>query len=129
MRMPDRCPACSGRLRVTGLACPHCGVRIEGAFDACPICSLEGENRSLLGLFLRARGNAKEIERMLGISYPTVRARLDRLWTQLDLAIPTSEPTSQSALKILAELREGKLSVDQAVTRLQHRAAPPAGSA
>ncbi len=129
MRTPDRCPACAGRLRVARLACPQCGVQIEGAFDSCPLCSLEGESRALLETFLRARGNAKEIERTLGISYPTVRARLDRLWAQMDLVKAAPDSPTRSALKILAELREGKISVDQAVMRLQHRPTPPTGSA
>jgi hypothetical protein len=128
MRMPDRCPACSGPLRVTSLACPDCLTRIEGSFRACPMCSLEGDDRELLELFLRVRGNAKEVERALGVSYPTVRARLDRLWSRLNSPLPGPAPGERPAMEILAELREGKIDAARAVQLLRHRGCPPAGS-
>jgi hypothetical protein len=58
-----------------------------------------------------------------------VRARLDRLWSQLDLAAPDPEPEEQSALKILADLREGVIGVSQAIMMLRSRGRPPVGSA
>ena len=129
MRMPEHCPACVGRLKVTSLACPQCATRIEGTFDVCPVCSLEGDERALLDLFLRVRGNAKEVERMLGVSYPTVRARLDRLWSRLNLPSPDPESAERSAMEILAKLREGTFGVAQAVVLLRNRGRPPTGSA
>lgn len=129
MKLPDRCPTCSGKLLVTSLACPHCAIRIEGSFETCPVCSLGGAERELLELFLRVRGNAKEVERSLGVSYPTVRARLDRVWAGLQLAAPVPEPVEQSALATLAELRAGGIGVDQAAALLRNRGRPPAGSA
>jgi hypothetical protein len=129
MRMPERCPACAGRLHVTSLACPQCATRIEGTYQVCPVCSLEADDRALLELFLRVRGNAKEAERMLGVSYPTVRARLDRLWSRLDLAPQDPELVERSAMEILARLRGGSIGVAQAITLLRSRGRPPAGSA
>jgi hypothetical protein len=129
MRMPERCPACAGRLQVTSLACTQCATRIEGAFHVCPVCSLEGDDRALLELFLRVRGNAKEVERMLGVSYPTVRARLDRLWSRLNLPPPDPETAERPALEILAKVREGSIGVAQAIALLRSRGRQPAGSA
>jgi hypothetical protein len=127
--MPEHCPACVSRLQVTSLACPQCATRIEGTFDVCPVCSLEGDERALLELFLRFRGNAKEVERMLGVSYPTVRARLDRLWSRLNLPSPDAESAERSAMEILAKLREGTLGVAQAIALLRGRGRLPSGSA
>jgi hypothetical protein len=129
MRIPERCPACAGRLQVTSLACPHCETRIEGAFHVCPLCSLEGGDRALLELFLRVRGNAKEVERMLGVSYPTVRARLDRLWSHLNPPPPDPKPAERSAMEILAKVRDGSVGVAQAAALLRSRGRPPAGNA
>jgi hypothetical protein len=129
MRLPERCPACAGRLQITSLACPQCATRIEGTFHACPVCSLEPEDRGLLELFLRVRGNAKEVERALGVSYPTVRARLDRLWSHLNLPAPDSEPAERSAMEILADLRDGTIGVAQAVALLRSRGRGPVGNA
>jgi hypothetical protein len=69
---------------VRELACPDCATRVGGEFGLCPVCSLPDEDRALLELFLRVRGNAKGVERALGVSYPTVRARLEQLWRRLD---------------------------------------------
>lgn len=129
MRLPERCPACAGRLQITSLACPCCATRIEGSFRACPVCSLEPGDRELLELFLRVRGNAKEIERMLGVSYPTVRARLDRLWSHLNLPPQGSEPAERPAIEILASLRDGSIGVGQAVALLLSRGRSPVGNA
>ncbi len=129
MRIPERCPACVGHLQVTSLACPQCATRIEGTFHVCPVCSLEGDDRALLELFLRVRGNAKEVERMLGVSYPTVRARLDRLWSHLNLPLPDLESAERTATEILAKLRDGTVGVAEAVALLRSRGRPPAGSA
>jgi hypothetical protein len=127
--MPDHCPACAARLQVTSLTCPSCATRIEGTFESCPLCSLDGDDRALLELFLRARGNAKEVERALGVSYPTVRARLERLWTRLDLGDASPAATDRPAMAILADLRAGKISVPEALEALRRRGRPPAGSA
>ena len=129
MRMPSRCPACAGLLQTTTLVCTQCATQVSGAFRACPLCSLEDEDRGLLELFLRVRGNAKAIQRALGISYPTVRARLDRLWSHLDLSTPAVEPAEPSAMAILSALREGHIGVAEAARLLRHRGHPPAGSA
>lgn len=129
MRIPGRCPACSASLQVVALSCPSCATRVEGAYLLCPICRLEGDDRALAELFLRVRGNAKEIERALGVSYPTVRARLDRIWSRLDGAAQSPETQDPSPLQILADLRDGSIGVAQAIQLLRYRGHPPSGSA
>jgi hypothetical protein len=70
---------CSGELTITRLHCRSCGTALEGEFGAGRFGRLAREQLSLLESFLRSRGNLKEMERELGISYPTVRARVDAL--------------------------------------------------
>ena len=73
------CPICSGELAVTRLHCRSCGTTLEGDFNVGRFARLSREQFALLESFLRSRGNLKEMERELGISYPTVRARVDAL--------------------------------------------------
>lgn len=80
------CPICSGELAVTRLHCRSCGTTLEGDFSVGRFARLTREQFALLESFLRSRGNLKEMERELGISYPTVRARVDALLRALGLA-------------------------------------------
>ena len=73
------CPVCSGELTITRLHCRSCGSALEGEFGVGRFGRLDREQMALLESFLRSRGNLKEMERELGISYPTVRGRVDAL--------------------------------------------------
>lgn len=75
--VPGSCPICGSRLEVQRLRCPDCGTALEGRFELCSFCSLTLEQRQFAELFIVARGNLREMERMLGMSYPAVRARLE----------------------------------------------------
>lgn len=79
------CPVCSSELAVTRLQCRGCGTAIEGDFNVGRFGRLSREQLTLLEGFLRARGNLKELERELKVSYPTVRARIDLLVKSLGL--------------------------------------------
>ena len=80
------CPVCSGELTIARLHCRTCGTALEGEFGVGRFGRLDREQLSLLESFLRSRGNLKEMERELGISYPTVRGRVDALIRSLGLA-------------------------------------------
>ena len=80
------CPVCSGELTIARLHCRSCGTALEGEFGVGRFGRLDREQLGLLESFLRARGNLKEMERELGISYPTVRGRVDTLVRALGLA-------------------------------------------
>ena len=73
------CPVCSGELAVTRLRCGQCGTTIEGEFSVGRFGRLSKEQLAVLESFLRSRGNLRDMERELGISYPTVRARVESL--------------------------------------------------
>ncbi len=80
------CPVCSGELTITRLHCRTCGTALEGEFGVGRFGRLDREQMRLLESFLRSRGNLKEMERELGISYPTVRGRVEGLVRALGLA-------------------------------------------
>ena len=80
------CPVCSDELTNTRLHCRSCGTALEGEFGVGRFGRLDREQMGLLESFLRSRGNLKEMERELGISYPTVRGRVDALVRGLGLA-------------------------------------------
>jgi hypothetical protein len=73
------CPVCTHELSVTRLNCGDCGTTIEGEFSVGRFGRLTREQTALLESFLRSRGNLRDMERELGISYPTVRARVEAL--------------------------------------------------
>lgn len=84
------CPVCNGELTITRLHCRSCGTALEGEFGPGRFGRLDREQLALLESFLRSRGNLKEMERELGISYPTVRARVDGLVRALGLGEATA---------------------------------------
>ena len=94
------CPGCSQPLQVTELSCSECELRLQGHFQrGCPFCALDPEQRHLLGVFLSCRGVVRDMERSLGLSYPTVRARVDALLVALGYgpAKDAPEPTEDIA--------------------------------
>lgn len=84
------CPVCSDELTITRLHCRSCGTALEGEFGVGRFGRLDRDQMRLLESFLRSRGNLKEMERELGISYPTVRGRVDALVRALGLSDETS---------------------------------------
>jgi len=74
-----RCPQCGRPLSITQLSCAPCGLKIEGSFSNCKFCQLEQEQLNFLEVFVKCRGVIREVEKELGLSYPTVRSRLDDL--------------------------------------------------
>jgi hypothetical protein len=73
------CPVCSSELAVTRLHCRSCGTTLEGDFSVGRFGRLNRDQLVLLESFLRSRGNLRDMERELGISYPTVRSRVEAL--------------------------------------------------
>jgi len=114
---PRDCPVCGERLALTRLSCEECGTELAGRFKACEFCSLPSEDRELLRVFLASRGNMKDLERHLGVSYPTARARFDALLGRLGLDREASPPAA-SRLDLLEQLAGGEIDVDEALRRL-----------
>ena len=108
---------CKGGLVVRSLFCPECKVKIEGDFRLPRVLSLSPEQFEFVEIFLRARGNIKEVERELGISYPTVRSRLEEVVAKLGLGAESMIDVRAS--DVLASLEAGELSVEEALRRLR----------
>jgi hypothetical protein len=116
---PRDCPVCGERLSLTRLSCRSCGTEIAGDFEACEFCALGTEDRQLLRHFLASRGNMKELERHLGVSYPTARARFDQLLNRLGLG--GERPAAGARVELLERLARGEIDVDEAMEGLEER--------
>ena len=131
-RPPRDCPVCSSRLEITQLGCRTCGTGLSGHFAPCEFCALDDGDLQMLRVFLASRGNMRDLERHLGVSYPTARARFDDLLRRIGLANggpaaaadpqagPTSTggPSEAERLATLQALAEGSLDVENARRRL-----------
>ena len=111
---PSKCPSCGGILNPVKYVCSECATEVSGDFSVCPFCSLDGDNKSLLELFLLARGNLKAVQRMLGVSYPTARVRIEEMFNALEDRM-AGENRSMS---VLEKLHKGEISVEDAITTL-----------
>ena len=126
--LPNKCPFCSGSLEVTEASCLGCGVQIRGRFELAPYRNLDAEQLRFLETFLRCRGVIRDVEAALGISYPTVRGRLDALLNALDFSeegrhtqpVPlTAEEKATRRREILAAIQDGTVDADAGLTALQ----------
>ena len=123
-----QCPVCDSRLAITEMQCEECGTTLRGDFVAasCTFCSLPEDQLKFLELFLRCRGNLRDVERSLGLSYPTVRARLDEVLTALGFteaangAETTETPNGTDRRReILEDLNAGRISAIDAARMLE----------
>lgn len=117
---PGSCPICGTELLVTRFDCPSCETRLEGRFAQNRFSRLPPDHLAFLEVFVRNRGVIKDVEAELGISYPTVRARLDDLLRSLygPSAVPaTAPPTSRRT--VLEAVREGRMTAEQAAPLLE----------
>jgi hypothetical protein len=117
-RPPLNCPVCSSRLTLTRLSCPSCDTELSGGFTSCEYCVLADEDRDVLRVFLASRGNMKELERHLGVSYPTARARFDTLLAKLGIDRPSSQ-TATSRVQLMEQVARGEIDIDEALNRLE----------
>ena len=111
-------PVCGEELQVTRLSCNNCHTTIEGSFSACRFCRLTNEQKNFLEVFVKNRGNIKEIEKELGISYPTVRNRMEDLIEALGYKPKYSEPKINQK-EILEKLNNGEISSEEAIRLLR----------
>ena len=105
---------------VTRVEFTHSGVSVEGQFRPNEFATLEKGSLEFLRLYLKVRGNLKEVERVLGLSYPTVRARFETLLKALGLeSIPEVPAPEGSKEATLSALERGELSVEDVLARLE----------
>lgn len=134
---PADCPVCGDDLIITRKGCLKCGTELAGEFASCSYCALDQADLDLLQVFLSSRGNLREVEKHLSVSYPTARARFDAVIAKLGftpLGEPATEestadasdggegedaePTPSAQEQILARVASGEISSDVAATLL-----------
>ncbi len=114
-----RCPICGKEMIITRLKCNFCEITVEGEFLANKLASLNPEEQEFLELFLRTRGNVKEMERILKISYPTVRAKLDNILRSIGLIPVDEEEEKTKTREVIDKLERGEISVQEALKLLE----------
>jgi|SRR5579859_4458238 len=92
------------------------GIAIEGAFELPQLARLGLEDQVFVTAFVRCHGSIKEMERIFGVSYPTVKSRLNRIATSLEFVDTDPQP---SRAEVLARLRRQEISAEQAVRELE----------
>jgi hypothetical protein len=119
-RILHECPMCSGTLQVRELYCPRCRIRIEGDFEPphSRLLSLSRKELEFIELFVRVRGNIKEVEKALGVSYPTVRGMLDGVIKNLGYTVG-KPPDAEKRMEIIEKVSKGELSAEKAAELLK----------
>ena len=119
MNIPNKCPSCSGQILATELSCDECKTTIKGSFELPELACLSEDDDRLLKVFLSARGNIKEVERCLNISYPTAKSRLEAMLSRLGLGQRQGE-TRQQRLETMEKLERGEITAPEAIKLLRN---------
>ena len=115
-KLTSKCPCCSSSMEIERLRCTSCDVAVEGRIPIPRLARLSAEDREFVELFVRSSGSLKAVAEKMGISYPTIRSRLNRIIQALE-----QEEDSERTIRnqILDEVEQGLISVDEAVRRLR----------
>lgn len=113
IKIPGTCPFCGKRTVTARVECKSCHTSFEGAFELPKLATLDEASQDFIEKFLVARGNMKEMQTELGLSYPTVRARLDEIVTKL--GYPAEEEIGISKGEVLDMLENGDVTSEEAV--------------
>jgi hypothetical protein len=132
LKLFERCPACGGPLVITECRCANCQLQMRGEFQPGPFSALTLDQLTFIRQFLRVRGNLTELEKVLGVSYPTIRNKLDEINLALDRAeiapaaavetappAGSTDPGEQARQAILRQVAAGQLSATEGVQRLR----------
>lgn len=112
MNLSDvRCPSCGKGMAPVKLHCGNCDLYLEGHFDMEPVANLSSEDLALAIAFIRSYGSIKKLQDALGVSYPTARAKLEKLVEKLN----RSMAVNPSAGDTLEKLKRGEISVSEAL--------------
>ncbi len=113
--VPGNCPICKGETKITEIYCKTCETTIRGEFELCKFCRLNEQQKYFVEVFIKNRGNIKEIEKELGISYPTVRNKLDEVISSLGYKL---EKPAINQKEIIEKLSKGEINKDEALKML-----------
>ncbi len=134
IKLFEQCPACGGPLVITECRCSNCQLQMRGEFRVGVFSTLSEDQLTFVRVFLRARGNLSEVEKVLGVSYPTIRNKLDEINKTLDRAEASSaadpakpaeapgakaNPVEEARQAVLQQVASGRLSATEAVQKLR----------
>jgi hypothetical protein len=120
-KAPSICPVCGGQYETTQLTCSNCRSELKGSFSGCDFCKLTEEESLFVLTFLKCRGSIKDVEKSMGISYPTVRSRLDAVIKRLGLeSSMSSDELREERKHIFDRLDKGEITADEAAELLKN---------
>lgn len=99
----ESCPTCGGSLTITEVRCDRCGTEVRSQYQPCPFCRLTPEQMNFAMLFVQSRGNLSDLEKALGVSYPTIRGKLDEIIKVVSIPRPpeaSSAPTAATPIQV-----------------------------
>jgi hypothetical protein len=117
--LPTTCPSCRSALAVSRLKCTNCGTAVEGEFEVPALLRLADTDLEFVTRFVTASGSLKDVAAHYGLSYPTVRNRLNQIISQLSSA---ADDRSRRRLAILDAIANGTLSVSAGEQQLKELA-------
>ena len=115
-RLTNVCPCCQATMEIERLRCTSCDVTLEGRIPIPRLARLAADDREFVELFVRSSGSLKAVADKLGVSYPTVRSRLDRVIASLEEA-ENAERDARN--KIIDQIEQKEISVDEAIQLLR----------
>ena len=110
-----RCANCDRSMTVTRMHCEACDLRLETDFEIPALARLSVEDQVFVVAFVRHHGSLKKMERLFGISYPTVKNRLNSIARELDRSFEVPSTNSE----VLDRLARGEITVDEALEELE----------
>jgi len=98
-------------------------VVVEGPFELPPLARLSSEDQTFVAAFVRCHGSIKQVEQLFGVSYPTIKNRLNRIGALLPFVevAPEPEPAPPSTSELLTRLERGELSVEEVLNQLRQK--------
>jgi hypothetical protein len=134
-KLLEECPSCGGPLIITECRCADCQLQLRGDFQPGRFSALSEDQLTFIQVFLRARGNLSEVEKVLGVSYPTIRNKLEEVNQALERAEAALAsgpgtragaaqagvgPAVEARQAILQQVAAGELSATEALHKLQN---------
>ncbi|ABX32405.1 conserved hypothetical protein [Petrotoga mobilis SJ95] len=109
----SKCPVCGGKLNIVKYRCEECGTEITGNFELEEFAQLTNQQLNFLKIFIKVRGNLSELQKELGISYPTAKARLEEVATAMGYESENIE-SREKTLEILEKIEKGEITPEEA---------------
>ena len=126
LKLFEQCPACGGPIVITEIKCANCHLTMQGEFKPGLFSTLSDDQLTFVRAFLRVRGNLSEMEKVLGVSYPTIRNKLEEINQALERAEQTPDHLSPAPIvpndarsAILQKVALGELDATQALEELK----------